>query len=78
MILLLSFGFDKERIAQILVVQMKRRFVVPISIGLDDLAIGDLGVFDQDVGIGKSLPVRSAHESFDGEAMICLVRCGDS
>jgi hypothetical protein len=77
-ILLLSFGFDEERIAQIVVVQMKRRFVVPVSIGLDHLAIGDLGIFDKDVDVRNGPPVRSTHEPFDGEAMICFMRGRDS
>lgn len=76
--LLLSFGFDQERIAQIVVVQMERRLVVPISIGLDHLAIGDLGIFDKDVGVRDPLPVRSTHEPFDGESMIRFMRCRDS
>jgi hypothetical protein len=77
-ILLLSFGFDEKRVAQIVIVQMECRFVVPIPIGLDDLAIGDLGVFDKDIGISNALPVRPAHEPFDGEAMIRFMRGRDS
>lgn len=76
-ILLLSFGFDQERIAQIVVVQMERRFVVPVPIGLDHLAIGDLGIFDKDVGVRNGLPIRSTHEPLDGEAMICFMGCRD-
>jgi hypothetical protein len=74
-ILLLSFGFDQERIAQIVVMQVERRFVVPVPIRFDHLAIGDLGIFDKDLSIRNGLPVPSTYEPLDGEAMICFMRC---
>jgi hypothetical protein len=55
--------------------QVKRRPVVTISIGLDDLPIGNLSIFDKDIGIRDSLAICPAHESFDSEAMICFMRC---
>src|SRR5690349_9011058 len=54
--------------------QMKCRSVIAISIRLDDLPIGDLGVFHEDVSIGDPLAIRPAHEPFDGEPMIGFVR----
>jgi len=74
MILLFTLGLNQERISEIFVVQMERRLVVPLSVGLHDLAIGDLGVFDKDVGIGDPLSISAADEPFDGEAMIGFVR----
>lgn len=74
MILLFTLGLNQERIAEIFVVQMERRLVVPVCIGLYDLAIGDLGIFDKDVSIRYPLSIRAADEPFDGEAMIGFVR----
>src|SRR5262245_23892645 len=74
-ILLLSLGLDQERISEIFVMQVKGRFVVAVSVRLDDLSIGDLGVLDKDVGIHNPLAVRPADEPFDGEPMIGFVRC---
>ena len=74
MILLFTLGLDQERIAEIFIVQMERRLIVPVSVGLHHLAVGDLGIFDKDVGIGHSLSIRAADESFDGEPMIGFVR----
>ena len=73
-ILLFSLCLNQERITEILVMQMKRRLVVPVSVGLDDLPVGDFGIFNKDVGIGDCLAIRPAHKSFDGEPMIGFMR----
>lgn len=78
MILLLSFGLHKQWIAEILVMKMKRRFIVPISIGLHDLTVGDLGVFHQDVDVRAALSVRITDEAFDRESMVSFVRRRDN
>ena len=54
--------------------EVKRRLVISISIRLDDLPVGDLGVFHENVGIGDPLGIRPAHEPFDGEPMIGFMR----
>ena len=78
MILLLSFRFYKQWIAQIVVMQMKGRFIVPIPIGLHDLTVGDLGIFHQDVDIPAALPIGLADKPFDREPMIGFVRRRDN
>lgn len=55
--------------------QVKGRPIVPISVCLNDLSVGDLGVFDKNVRIGYPLAIRPAHEPFNREAMIGFVRC---
>ena len=73
MILLFSSGLDQERIAQVIVVQMERRLVVAVSIGLDHLPVRDLGVFNKDISIRNPVPVRPAHEPFDRKSMVCFM-----
>jgi hypothetical protein len=72
--LLLPVCFDKQRIAEIVVVQMERRLIVSISVGLDDLPIGDLRILYKDIGTGYSLSICAADESFDSESMIGFMR----
>src|SRR5688572_27789914 len=74
MILLFTLDLNQERISEIFVVQMERRLVIPVSVGLHDLAIRDFGVFDKDVGIGNRLSIRATDESFDGKTMIGFMR----
>src|SRR5262245_17117588 len=50
--------------------EVKLRLIKSISIRLDDLPVGDLGVLHKDVGIGDPLAVRPAHEPFNREPMI--------
>lgn len=45
-VLLLPSGLHKERIAKIVVMQVKRCFIVPISIGRHRLTIGDSRILD--------------------------------
>src|SRR5919112_1510337 len=73
-ILLFALGLNQERIVEILIVQVKGGLVEPSSIRLDDLPIGNLGVFHEDVDIGHALTVSAAHEPFDGEPMIGFMR----
>ena len=54
--------------------QVKGGPVIPISVRLDDLPIGNLRVFDEDVRIGDALAVRPAHKAFDREPMIGFMR----
>ena len=77
MILLLSFGFHKERIAKIVVMKMKRRFIVSVSIGLYDLTVGDLGILHQDIDIGTAFSIGITDKPFDREPVVSLVRRRD-
>jgi hypothetical protein len=49
--------------------KMKRRFIVPISIGLHDLTVGDFGVFYQDVDVRAALSVCITDKAFDRESI---------
>ena len=49
--LLLPVSFNQQRIAKIVVMKMKRRLVVSVSIGLDDLPVGDSCILDENVYI---------------------------
>ena len=72
-LLLLPSGLHIERIAEIVVVQMKRRRIVPISVGPHGLTVGDSRVLDQNFNIGYSFSVRSADKPLDRKTMIRLV-----
>lgn len=72
-ILLLPSGFHQERIAEVLVMQMKRRPIVSVPVGRDRLTVGNSRIFDQDLDVGTALSVRPAHESFDRKPMVRLV-----
>lgn len=75
MILLLSFGFRKQWVAEIVVMKVKRRLIVPIPIGLHDLTVGNLGILDQDVDVRAAFSIGVANKPFDREPMVSFVRC---
>lgn len=77
LLLLLPSGFNQQRIAKIVVMKMKRRFIVSVSIGLDDLPVGDPGILDQDVYIRAPLPICPAHKPFDRKPMVGFMRRSD-
>jgi len=74
MILLLSFGFHQQWIAKIVVMKMKRRLIVPISIGFHDLTVGDLGVLHQDIDIGAAFSIGVTDEPLDREPVVGFMR----
>ena len=74
MILLLSFGLHQEWVAKIVIMKMKRRLIVPISIGFHDLTVGDLGVLHQDIDIGAAFSIGVTDEPFDREPVVGFVR----
>lgn len=74
LVLLLPSRLNKERIAQIVIVQMKRRLIVPFSIGRHGLTVGDPCILDQNVNIGAALTIRPAHKPFNRKPMVSLVR----
>jgi hypothetical protein len=73
-LLLLSIRFNQERIAKVIVMKMKCRFVVPVVIGLDDLSIGDFCILDQYVYIRAAFTICSAYDPFDRKPMVSFVR----
>ena len=75
LLLLLTPGLNQQRIAKIIVMEMKRRLVVPISIGLHDLAVGDSRILHEHVYICTALPIRPAHKAFDRKSVISFMRC---
>lgn len=72
-VLLLPSGLHVERIAEIVVVQVKCRRIVSVSIGPHGLTIGDPCVLDQNFYVGHSFSVRSADKPLDRKTMIRLV-----
>ena len=77
LLLLLPPGFNQQRIAKIIVMKMKRRLVVSVSIGLDDLPVGDLRILDEHVYIRASFSICSADKPFDRKPMVGFMRCGN-
>ena len=73
MILLLSFGFYKQWIAEVLVMKMKRRFIVPIPISLYDLTVGEPSIFDQNINVRGAFSIGFTDKPFDCEPMVSLV-----
>lgn len=74
LLLLLPPGFNQQRIAKIIVMEMKRRFIVPLSIRLDDLPVGDSRILDEHVDIRGPRSIGPADEPFDRKPMVRFVR----
>src|SRR5262245_53414524 len=55
--------------------KMKCRLVISISIGLDDLPIGDLRILDEYVYIRAAFTLCSADYPFDRKPMVGFMRC---
>src|SRR5512146_1262400 len=53
--------------------EMKRSLIVPIPVCLDDLPVSNLRIFDKNLGICDSLPIRSTDIAFNREPMVSLV-----
>lgn len=64
LILLLPSRLDKEGVAQIVIVQMKRRLIVPVPIGRHGLTVRNPRVFNQDLNIGAAFSISPAHKPF--------------
>ncbi len=71
---LLGTGLDKQRVAEIIVVQVKCNFIVPIAIGLNRLSDSDPGILDQHLNLRTRLAILIAHEPFDRETMVGFMR----
>ena len=74
LLLLLSTSLHIERVAEIIVMQMKGRFVVPVPIGRDGLTVGDSRVLYQHVDIGAALAIHPADKPLHGKSMVRLMR----
>ena len=69
-----SVRFNQERIAEIIVMKMKRRLVVSVSISLDDLPIGDPCILDEHIYIRAAFPIRPADNPFDRKTVVGFMR----
>ena len=69
-----SLGFNQQRIAKIIVMKMKRGLVVSVSIGLDDLPVGDLCILDEHIYIRAAFPICSADKPFHRKSMVGFMR----
>ena len=78
LVLLLSSGLHKQWIAEIVVMQMKRRRIVPISIGRHRLTVRDSRVLDQHRHVRSAFSVGVTDVAFNGESVISLVRCQET
>jgi len=74
LLLLFPPGLNQQWIAKIVVMKMKRRLVVSISIGLDDLPVGNSRILDENVYIRAPFPIRPAYKPFDREPMVSFMR----
>lgn len=74
-LLLFPLRLNKQRITEIVIVEMERRFVVPISVSLDNLPVRNLGIFHQDISVSDPIPIRSTDKPFDRESMVRFM-CG--
>ena len=73
-LLLLFSGFNQQRIAKIIVMEVKRRFIVPVSIRLDDLPVRDSRILDEHVYVRTRCPISPADEAFDRKPMVRFMR----
>lgn len=74
LLLLLFPGFNQQRIAKIIVMEVKRRFIVPVSIRLDDLPVGDSRILDEHVDIRRPSSLGPTDEPFDCKPMVRFMR----
>lgn len=74
--LLLPFvsGFNQQRIAKIIVMEVKRRFIVPVSIRLDDLPVGYSRILDEYVDIRRPFSIGPADKPFNRKPMVRFMR----
>ena len=66
---------DQERIAPIVIMEVKNRFVAPAAVRVHSRPGHPLIalILDEYLRIGNRLPVRPAHMTFDGKPVIGLV-----
>ena len=74
LLLLLPVGFDQQRIAKVVVMEMERGFEISVSVGLDDLPVRNLCVLDEDIYIRAAFPIRSADKPFNRKPVIGFMR----
>lgn len=70
MVLLLRAGLDEQRIADIVIVQMKGDFVVPVIVGRNGLPDCDPRIFYEDVDLGARPPILVTDKTFNREPMV--------
>jgi len=69
-----SFGFDEKRIVKVIVMKVKRRFVVPLSVSLYDLSVGNPCILDEHINIRTAFSISSADIPFDRKPMVSFMR----
>jgi hypothetical protein len=74
LLLLFSIGFNQKRIAEIIVMKVKCRLVVSVSIGLDDLSVRDPCIFDEHIYIYAAVSICSTDKPFDCKPMVGFMR----
>lgn len=74
-LLLFGAGLDKKRIAEIIIMQMKGDFIVPVAVGPYRLTDRHPRIFDQYFKLGIGLPVFITHKPFNGKPMVGFM-CG--
>ncbi len=74
--LLLGAGLHEKRITEIIVMQMKGDFVIPVTVGPYCLTDRHPRIFDQHLDLGTRLSILITHKPFNGEPMIGFM-CGE-
>jgi hypothetical protein len=74
-VLLLPIGFNQQRIAKIIVVKMKCRLVVPVSIGLDDLPIRNFCILNKHIYVRAAFSICPTDKPFDRKPMVRFMCC---
>ena len=74
--LLLGAGLHEKRITEIIVMQMKGDFVIPVAVGPYRLTDRHPCIFDQHLDLGTRLSILITHKPFNGEPMIGFM-CGE-
>jgi hypothetical protein len=72
---LLRAGLDQQRVAEIIIVQMKRNFVVAIAVSLNRLSNRNPGILNQHLNLRTPLAIPCTYEPFDREPVIGFM-CG--
>ncbi len=73
-ILLLSLGLYEKRITKIVIMQVKRRPIVPILTRRNSLPVRYSRVLNQDLDVCAWLPVGPAHKAFDRKPVVRFMR----
>lgn len=73
-ILLFTPGFYEKRVTKIVVMQVKRRPIVPVFTRRDRLSVRDSCILNQNLDIRTRLSVCPAHKAFNRKPVIRFMR----